>query len=342
MSAPAPGPLMIDLAGPELAPEERDMLGHPAVGGMILFTRNYRDRAQLAALCAQAREARPGLLLAADYEGGRVQRFRDGFTVLPPMRALGELYDRDPAAARTAAGDCGLVMAAELGAVGLDMPLAPVLDLDRGVSSVIGDRAFHADPAAVAVLARALRRGLNAGGMVATGKHFPGHGGVAPDSHLELPVDERGPDELAADLAPFRDLVADGLESVMMAHLVYPAVDDRPASLSRRWIGERLRGDLGFDGAVFCDDLSMAGAAAAGDYPDRAAAALEAGCDILPVCNNRDAAVRLLDSLGETIGDADSVRRRRALARRRARVPAAEAQAARVRIAAMPAGANQP
>ncbi|MES1944344.1 beta-hexosaminidase [Salinisphaera sp. PC39] len=342
MNAPAPGPLMIDLAGPELTPEERDMLAHPAVGGLILFTRNYRDRAQLAALCAQAREARPGLLIAADYEGGRVQRFRDGFTLLPPMRALGELYDRDPAAARTAAGDCGLVMAAELGAAGLDMPLAPVLDLDRGVSSVIGDRAFHADPAAVTVLARALRRGLNAGGMVATGKHFPGHGGVAPDSHLELPVDERGPDELASDLAPFRDLIADGLESVMMAHLVYPAVDDRPASLSRRWIGERLRGDLGFDGAVFCDDLSMAGAAAAGDYPDRAAAALEAGCDILPVCNNRDAAVRLLDSLGETIGDADSVRRRRALARRRARVPAAEAQAARVRIAAMPAGANQP
>lgn len=342
MNAPAPGPLMIDLAGPELTPEERDMLAHPAVGGLILFTRNYRDRVQLAALCAQAREARPGLLIAADYEGGRVQRFRDGFTLLPPMRALGELYDRDPAAARTAAGDCGLVMAAELGAAGLDMPLAPVLDLDRGVSSVIGDRAFHADPAAVAVLARALRHGLNAGGMAATGKHFPGHGGVAPDSHLELPVDERGPDELAADLAPFRDLIADGLESVMMAHLVYPAVDDRPASLSRRWIVERLRGELGFDGAVFCDDLSMAGAAVAGDYPDRAGIALEAGCDILPVCNNRDATLRLLDALGDAVGDADSVRRRQALARRRAPVSAAQAQAARVRVAALPSGANQP
>lgn len=336
MSTPAPGPLMIDLAGPELAPEEREMLAHPAVGGLILFTRNYRDRAQLAALCAQAREARPGLLIAADYEGGRVQRFRDGFTALPPMRALGDLYDRDPAAARTAAGDCGLVMAAELGAAGLDMPLAPVLDLDRGLSSVIGDRAFHADPAVVSALAGALRRGLNAGGMAATGKHFPGHGGVAPDSHLELPVDERGPDELAADLAPFRDLVADGLESVMMAHLVYPAVDDRPASLSRRWIGDRLRGDLDFGGAVFCDDLSMAGAAAAGDYPDRAAAALEAGCDILPVCNNRDAAVRLLDALGDAAGDADSVRRRQGLTRRRPRARGAEAQAARVRIAALP------
>lgn len=329
-----PGPLMIDLAGPRLAAGEGEMLAHPAVGALILFSRNYEEPGQLADLCARARVARPGLVIAADYEGGRVQRFHDGFTPLPPMRALGRLYDRDPAAARTAAEACGTVIAAELAAAGLDLALTPVLDLDLGLSAVIGDRALHRDPAVVTELARALRRGLAAGGMVATGKHFPGHGGVTPDSHLELPVDSRGPEDLAGDIVPFRALIADGLESVMMAHIRYPAVDERPASLSRAWVHERLRGDLGFSGAVFCDDLSMGGAAAVGDYPDRALAALEAGCDILPVCNNCDAAIRLLDELPPR-GNEASERRRAALARRPSPVPAGRLQSARAKVAAI-------
>lgn len=328
------GPLMIDLAGPRLAAGERELLAHPAVGALILFDRNYQEPAQLADLCARARAARPGLLIAADYEGGRVQRFRDGFTRLPPMRALGRLHDRDPAAACAAAEDCGLTIAGELGDAGLDLALTPVLDLDRGLSAVIGDRALHGDPATVTALARALRRGLAAGGMAATGKHFPGHGGVAPDSHLELPVDPRDADALAEDLAPYRALIADGLESVMMAHIRYPAVDERPASLSRAWIDGYLRREMGFAGAVFCDDLSMGGAAAVGDYPDRALAALEAGCDILPVCNNCDAAIRLLDELPPR-GNEASERRRTALARRPSPVPAGRLRSARRRVAAI-------
>lgn len=328
------GPLMIDLAGPRPTAEECEILAHPAVGALILFDRNYREPGQLADLCAAARTARPGLLIAADYEGGRVQRFRKEFTRLPPMRSLGRLYDRDPAAAHAAAQACGLVIAAELGAAGLDLPLTPVLDLDRGISTVIGDRALHRDPAAVGTLARALRRGLSAGGMSATGKHFPGHGGVAPDSHLELPVDGRDLDALAEDLTPYRDAFADGLESVMMAHIRYPAVDERPASLSRVWIGEHLRRRLGFAGAVFCDDLSMGGAAVAGDYPDRAAAALEAGCDILPVCNNRDAVVALLNELRPR-RDTDAERRRASLTRRASSVSAAGLRTARARVAAV-------
>lgn len=329
-----PGPLMIDLAGPRPTAGEREMLAHPAVGALILFDRNYEEPRQLADLCAQARTARPGLLIAADYEGGRVQRFREGFTPLPPMWSLGRLYDRDPAAARAAAEACGTVIAAELGGAGLDLALTPVLDIDCGVSTVIGDRALHRDPAAVSELARALRRGLAAGGMAATGKHFPGHGGVEADSHLELPVDPRDADALAGDLAPYQALIADGLESVMMAHIRYPAVDEHPASLSRAWIDGYLRREMGFAGAVFCDDLSMGGAAAIGDYPDRALAALEAGCDILPVCNNCDAAIRLLDELPQRRNEM-SERRRAALARRPSPVPAGRLQSARAKVAAI-------
>lgn len=331
----APGPLMIDLAGPRLEAEEREMLAHPAVGALILFSRNYEEPAQLADLCSRARAVRPDLIVAADYEGGRVQRFREGFTPLPPMRTLGRLFDRDPDAALAAAEACGAVIASELNAAGLDLALTPVLDLDRGCSEVIGDRALHGDPAAVIELAGALRRGLAAGGMVATGKHFPGHGGVAPDSHVELPVDPRSPEELADDIAPYRALIVDGLESVMMAHIRYPAVDDKPASLSRVWVAEELRGRLGFEGTVFCDDLSMGGAASFGSYADRAAAALEAGCDILPVCNNRDAVIGLLDEPELRRGGGDSARRRSALARRPSPVPADRLRSAREKVAAI-------
>jgi beta-N-acetylhexosaminidase len=326
---------MVDLAGPRLTAEEREILAHPGVGALILFSRNYETPEQLADLCAGARAARPGLLIAADYEGGRVQRFHDGFTPLPPMRALGRLYDRGADAARAAAEACGLTIAVELAAAGVDLALTPVLDLDRGLSAVIDDRALHGDPVAVTELARALRRGLAAGGMAATGKHFPGHGGVAPDSHRELPVDARDADALAEDIAPYRTLIADGLESVMMAHIRYPAVDERPASLSPVWVRECLRGELGFAGTVFCDDLSMGGAAAFGDYPERADAALAAGCDILPVCNNREAVVALLELPRLYRGDAASARRRSALLRRSAPVSAGSLRTARARIAAL-------
>lgn len=303
------GPLMIDLAGTALAEDEAERLAHPLVGGVILFTRNYRDPAQLAELTAAIRERRPELLIAVDYEGGRVQRFREGFTRLPPMRRIGALHDRDPDAGLAAAEAAGWLMATELTAVGIDLPLAPVLDLDYGRAAVIGDRAFHAEPEAVIALARAFRAGLNAAGVAATGKHYPGHGGVVEDSHDELPVDERDEAGLAADEAPFAALIADGLESVMMAHIRYPAVDQHPASLSPAWIGERLRGRLGFAGAVFCDDLSMGGAAAVGDYSARARGALAAGCDILPVCNNPAAAAELLAALPADEDKAAAARR---------------------------------
>lgn len=293
------GPLMIDVAGLELAAEDRELLRHPSVGGLILFARNYADPAQVEALVREAHALRePRLLVAVDHEGGRVQRFRDGFTRLPPMRVCGRAWQRDERRALELAATIGWCIGAELRAIGVDLAFAPVLDLDFGVSSVIGDRAFHADPDAVARLAGACMHGLKRAGMAATGKHFPGHGGIAADSHLELPVDPRPRADLeAADLVPFRRLIEAGLPSVMMAHVVYPAVDPLPASFSARWIQDELRGALEFQGAVFCDDLSMAGAAAIGDHPERARVALAAGCDMLPICNDRAATERVIDAL---------------------------------------------
>lgn len=290
-----PGPLLVDVEGYELDGEDRELLAHPSVGGVILFTRNFDNAHQLRALTDAMRACRPNLLIVADYEGGRVQRFRADVSVLPPMRSLGELWRRDAAAAQALTTEIGWLMAAELTALGVAMPLAPVVDLDYGQSSVIGDRAFAADGEAVTALSGAIMTGLAQGGSVATAKHFPGHGAVAPDSHVELPVDLRGAAELEADIAPYRALIDAGLASIMMAHIRYPAVDDLPASLSPRWIGDKLRGELGFDGCVFCDDLSMGGAAILGDYDQRAALALDAGCDYLPVCNNRDAVRDLVE-----------------------------------------------
>lgn len=294
-----PGPLMIDLAGLEPSPEELRRLAHPAVGGVILFARNYRDSAQLAALVQAIRSARPGpLVIAVDQEGGRVQRFRgDGFTPVAPMRRLGDEYERDPEQAVALAYDVGLVIGAELAAHGIDLTFAPVLDVEAGVSTVIGDRAFSDDAGVVARLAQALVAGLAMMGVRAVGKHFPGHGAVAADSHETLPVDSRPFEAIwQRDLVPYRHRLLRSLAGVMPAHVRYERCAPEPAGFSAFWLGEVLRARLGFRGAVLSDDLGMAGAGAAGDDPRaRAAAALSAGCDLALVCNRPEWVERLLE-----------------------------------------------
>ncbi len=277
------GPLMIDIAGLTLSDLDRERLTHPLVGGVILFSRNYASPEQLERLCADIHALRePRLPIAVDHEGGRVQRFREGFTRLPPMRQLGNLWERDRSAAVAAARGIGFVLAAELRARGVDLSFAPVLDLDYGRSAVIGDRSFHSDPRVVAELAGALIEGLRLAGMAVCGKHFPGHGWVEADSHVAIPVDDREPAQITAlDLEPYRRLTLDG---VMPAHVIYPKVDARPAGFSPVWI-DRLRREFGFDGVVFSDDLSMEGASVAGGIVDRAEAAWSAGCDMLLICN---------------------------------------------------------
>ncbi|MDX1497612.1 MAG: beta-N-acetylhexosaminidase [Salinisphaeraceae bacterium] len=295
------GPVMLDVEGLTLTPEDRELLMHPLVGGLILFTRNYEGRGQLAALCTEIRDLRPDILLAVDYEGGRVQRFREGFTRIPAMRRLGVIYDDAPEKALNMAQTCGWMIATELREFDIDLSFAPVLDLDGGVSEIIGDRAFHSDSNSAVELAKAFMQGQYAAGMASTGKHFPGHGQVAPDSHKELPIDERTEAEIQRDIQPFRALIEAGLPSVMMAHIRFPAVDDLPASLSSRWVRHILREDIGFEGAVFTDDLSMGGAAVMGSYVERAHRALEAGCDMLPVCNDRSGVIQILDQLPQSV-----------------------------------------
>ncbi len=292
------GPLMIDLEGTEVTREERELLKHPLVGGVILFTRNYSDPAQLGSLVADIHAARtPRLIVAVDHEGGRIQRFRAGFSALPAARRIGHEYDADSRAGLELSQAMGWLMAAELRAHGVDLSFAPCVDLDYGVS-ILTDRAFHSRPEAVAALASAYMRGMREAGMAATAKHFPGHGAVVADSHLTLPVDRRELADLGPDLAPYRRLIANGLTAVMVAHVLFPAVDSAPASLSSRWIRDVLRGELRFQGVVFADDLSMGGAQAAfGDVVARAGRALSAGCDMLPVCNQRSAVLELLDRL---------------------------------------------
>jgi len=307
---------MIDIAGAQLTDEDRQLLRHPLVGGVVLFTRNYVNSAQLIALSAAIHAERtPPLIVAVDQEGGRVQRFKPGFSILPAARRIGHEFDLDPRAGLELARRMGWLMAAELRAHGVDLSFAPCVDLDYGASEVIGDRALHARAAVVAQLAVAYAHGMRDAGMAATAKHFPGHGAVVADSHLAVPVDRREFADLQDDVAPYRLLIANGLAGVMPAHVVYPAVDALPASLSVRWITDMLRGELNFQGAVFSDDLSMAGAASAGDLPTRARLALAAGCDMLPVCNNRAGVLTLLARLEPEPAPASQLR----LVRMRAR-----------------------
>lgn len=291
------GPIMTSIDGVELTAEDRDVLRHPLIGGVILFARNYVDRRQLAALTGSIRTLRePALLVAVDQEGGRVQRFREGFSEIPPMRTLGDLWSAHPPSARARAFELGVTIAHELGEVGIDFSFTPVLDLDYGASTVIGHRAFHREPLAVAALAIALMQGLRAEGMAAVGKHYPGHGYVKGDTHWEQPVDERDLDALeAADLIPFREAIAAGLDGVMAAHLAFPRIDRSLAGFSSFWLSEMLRRRLHFAGLIFTDDLGMVAAHVVGDLTARAQAAVEAGADIVLPCNDRPGLIELLD-----------------------------------------------
>ena len=296
------GSVMLDVLGTSLNADDRKRLLHPLTGGVILFSRNFESPAQLAKLTAEIHALRtPALLIAVDHEGGRVQRFRDGFTAIPPMRELGVAWDKNAVAAKKLAQDTGYVLATELRAHGVDLTFAPVLAVDFKRSSVIGDRAFHADPEIIAPLAQALVHGFNLGGMSSVGKHFPGHGHVRADSHHEVPVDDRSYVDIEqCDLIPFRRLIGAGLGAVMPAHVIFPQVDAEPAGFSSKWLKQILRQQLEFDGVIFSDDLSMEGANAgsgAGGVVARANAALKAGCDMVLVCNDAGAADELLAGL---------------------------------------------
>ena len=302
-------PLIIDIAGTELTDDDRRRLAHPLVGGLILFGRNWQSRAQLTALCASVKRLRPDLLICVDHEGGRVQRFRtDGFTHLPPMRALGELWMHDAMRAQDAATACGYVLAAELRACGVDFSFTPVLDLDWGPSGVIGDRAFHADARVVAMLAKSVMHGLLRAGMGNCGKHFPGHGFVAADSHTDLPRDRRSLKAILADDAAPYGWLGMSLDAVMAAHVVYPKVDSHPAGYSARWLQAVLRQRLGFGGAIFTDDLSMEAArhieGRTVTPTEAVLAALHAGCDLALLCNQSLGAGSVLDDAIDGLAEA--------------------------------------
>lgn len=291
------GPVMLDIQGTQLDMEDVDLLKNPMVGGLILFTRNYVSAQQVMELVQSIREAAAGdILLAVDHEGGRVQRFRPEFTRLPPVAGLGRQYSDDSLEARRLARLSGWLMAAEVRAVGIDFSFAPVLDLDFGVSRVIGDRSFNRQPEVVTDLAGAYIEGMRSAGMASTGKHFPGHGFVEVDSHLDIPRDSRNLSAIMQeDVLPFRQLMAQGLDAVMPAHVIYEQVDSKPAGFSPVWLQDILRAELGFNGVIFSDDLSMEGASVAGGYAARAEAALAAGCDMILACNNRAGAREILD-----------------------------------------------
>ncbi|QGX38618.1 beta-N-acetylhexosaminidase [Permianibacter aggregans] len=294
------GPLMLDLQGPSISAEEAELLAHPVTGAVILFSRNIETPEQVSALCDDIRrKAKRPLLIAVDQEGGRVQRLKEGFSRLPPMREIAAASFTEAAIKR--AEVLGWLMAAEVRAVGCDISFAPVLDLDFGHSEVIGDRSFGREPEQVVALIAAFLRGMQQAGMAGTGKHFPGHGFVAADSHTEVPVDRRALAEIENDcLKPFR-MLSNALGAVMPAHIIYPEVDDRPAGFSPVWLQQILRQDLGFNGCIFSDDLAMKGATVVGDFRTRAEAALSAGCDMVLVCNDRQGAIDVLQSLPHTI-----------------------------------------
>ena len=293
------GRLMLDLAGTALTAEEPALLCNPQVGGVILFARNVESRQQVEALVAEIRAVAPQLLIAVDQEGGRVQRFKQGFTLLPAMQQLGDLCHKDREAGLALTRDCGWLMAAEVIACGLDISFAPVLDVDRDTSSIIGDRAFSDQPQSVTDVAAAFIAGMNEAGMAATGKHFPGHGGIFADSHLEAPVDHRDWEQLSEhDLVPFVAL-ADKLGGIMPAHITFPTIDPDSVGFSDFWLKQILRHQLGFDGVIFSDDLAMKGADVAGGYVQKAKLALDAGCDMILVCNDRPGALEVLDFMTE-------------------------------------------
>lgn len=292
------GPVMIDLKGTELDQVEKEILQHPNVGGLIYFTRNYEDVEQITDLSRQVRECRPDILIAVDHEGGRVQRFREGFTRIPPMSILGRIHKQSPDKAIKVAEKLAWLMAAEVQAVGIDISFAPVLDIDYGGSEIIGDRAFHHDPETIVDLAGAFIKGMASAGMASTGKHFPGHGFVAEDSHIAKPVDSRSLAEIEqSDLLPFSQLMQLGLNAVMPAHVLYDQVDNLPAGFSEFWIKGILREKLGFDGVAFSDDLSMDGADLGIGFAERAELALVAGCDMVLVCNAPQAAEEVVEKV---------------------------------------------
>ena len=294
------GPIMLDLDSIEMSPEEREILQNPLVGGVILFTRNFSSVEQLVHLVNEIHQVRkPRLLIAVDHEGGRVQRFRDGFTSLPAVGHFGEIYKHNKQRAHLLSETAGWMMAAELRAVGIDFSFAPVLDVDYGVSKVIGDRAFHQDNHIIVELAHAYTKGMHDAGMEATGKHFPGHGAVTADSHIDIPIDDREYSEIyAKDILPFKRMIQHGMAAVMPAHVIYPKVDELPAGFSEIWLKDILRKRLSFQGVIFSDDLDMKGASVMGEkYVDRAEKALSAGCDMVLVCNNREGAINVLDNL---------------------------------------------
>ncbi len=292
---------MLDIEGLAVSPADRSLLREPAVGGVILFSRNYQNVGQLNDLVGEIRALRsPPLLIAVDHEGGRVQRFREDFSAIPPMRRIGQEYDSDLGESLLLAKTAGWLSGSELRAMSIDLSFAPCADLDWGLSEVIGDRAFHKDPEAVGDLASAYSRGLRSAGMAAIAKHFPGHGAVVADSHEQLPNDRREYGDLLDDMRPYDKLIGNGvIAGVMMSHVVYSEIDPEPAGFSRYWIQSELRSRLGFDGAVFCDDLTMKATESYGSMPQRARLALEAGCDMVLICNDRPAAQAAVSSLRE-------------------------------------------
>mgnify|MGYP001587448608 FL=1 len=288
-------PIMMDVAATQLSANEKNQLAKASIGGVILFSRNFESIEQIKALIISIRAIKPALLIAVDHEGGRVQRFKEGFTHLPAMAKLGDVYDRDPSLALEQATACGYVLAHELLNIGVDFSFTPVLDVDYGQSSVIGDRAFHSNPKAITALAGALIGGMHQAGMKCVGKHFPGHGFVAADSHLDLPIDERSMTELMSDMLPFKELTHQGLDAVMPAHVIYPQVDENPAGFSKKWIKQILREQLGFSGVVFSDDLSMQGAFFIKDINDRVRVSLDSGCDMVLICNHPEMVAEVID-----------------------------------------------